>query len=102
MKINKTKAKGSPIASDKGDFLFDSANVPDFCKRFDIFFPSDIWGVVARKVYRCVQIFLRSGELRPTLMHTKNLYEDGPNPFFSGFFDLMGTRMVQIRMAKSV
>ena len=40
--------------------------------------------------------------VRPTLMHTKNLYENGPNPFFSGFFDLMGTRMVQIRMAKSV
>ena len=40
--------------------------------------------------------------LRPTLMHTKNLYENGPNPFFSGFFNLMGTRMVQIRMAKSV
>ena len=39
---------------------------------------------------------------RPTLMHTKNLYENGPNPFFSGFFNLMGTRMVQIRMAKSV
>ena len=35
-------------------------------------------------------------------MHTKNLYENGPNPFFSGFFNLMGTRMVQIRMAKSV
>ena len=35
-------------------------------------------------------------------MHTKNLYENGPNPFFSGFFDIMGTRMVQIRMAKSV
>ena len=41
-------------------------------------------------------------EVRPTLMHTKNLYENGPNPFFSGFFNLMGTRMVQIRMAKSV
>ena len=40
--------------------------------------------------------------VRPTLMHTKNLYENGPNPFFSGFFNLMGTRMVQIRMAKSV
>ena len=40
--------------------------------------------------------------LRPTLMHTKNLYENGPNPFFSGFFNLMGTRMVQICMAKSV
>ena len=40
--------------------------------------------------------------LRPTLMHTKNLYENGPNPFFSGFFNLMGKRMVQIRMAKSV
>ena len=37
-----------------------------------------------------------------TLMHTKNLYENGPNPFFSGFFNLMGTRMVQIRIAKSV
>ena len=35
-------------------------------------------------------------------MHTKNSYENGPNPFFSGFFNLMGTRMVQIRMAKSV
>ena len=35
-------------------------------------------------------------------MHTKNLYENGLNPFFSGFFNLMGTRMVQIRMAKSV
>ena len=44
---------------------------------------------------------IRSG-LRPTLMHTKNVYENGPNPFFSGFFNLMGTRMVQIRMAKSV
>ena len=31
-------------------------------------------------------------------MGTKNLYENGPNPFFSGFFNLMGTRMVQIRM----
>ena len=40
--------------------------------------------------------------LRRTLMHTKNLYENGPNPFFSVFFNLMGTRMVQIRMAKSV
>ena len=29
-------------------------------------------------------------------MHTKNLYESGPNPFFSGFFNLMGTRMVQL------
>ena len=35
-------------------------------------------------------------------MHAKNLYENGPNPFFSGFFILMGTKMVQIRMAKSV
>ena len=35
-------------------------------------------------------------------MRTKNLHENGPNPFFSGFFNLMGTRMVQIRMAKSV
>ena len=35
-------------------------------------------------------------------MHTKNLYENGLNPFFSGFFNLMGTRMVQIRMGKSV
>ena len=42
--------------------------------------------------------------LRSTLMGTKNLYEDGPNPFFSGecFFNLMGTRMVEIRIAKSV
>ena len=35
-------------------------------------------------------------------MGTKNLYENGPDPFFSVFFDLMGTRMVQIRIAKSV
>ena len=35
-------------------------------------------------------------------MGTKNLYENGPNPFFFVFFDLMGTRMVQIRIAKSV
>ena len=45
---------------------------------------------------------LSLGKFRTTLMHTKNLYENGPNPFFSGFFNLMGTRMVQIRMAKSV
>ena len=35
-------------------------------------------------------------QLRPTLMGTKNLYENGPNPLFSGFFNLVGTRMVQI------
>ena len=35
-------------------------------------------------------------------MGTKNLYENGPKPFFSDFFNLMGTRMVQIRIAKSV
>ena len=46
--------------------------------------------------------FLGEINTRPTLMHTKNLYENGPNPFFSGFFNLMGTRMVQICMAKSV
>ena len=41
--------------------------------------------------------------VRPTLMGTKNLYENGPNPFFAFvFFNLMGTRMVQIRIAKSV
>ena len=40
--------------------------------------------------------------LRPTLMGTKKLYENGLNPFFSCFFNLMGTRMVQIRIAKSV
>ena len=41
--------------------------------------------------------------VRPTLMGTKNLYENGPNPFFFRFFfNLMGTRMVQIRIAKSV
>ena len=38
--------------------------------------------------------------IRPTLMGTKNLYENGPNPFF--FLNLMETRMVQIRKAKSV
>ena len=51
--------------------------------------------LVDRKVEFCILI-------RPTLMHTKNLYENGPNPFFSGFFNLMGTRMVQVRIAKSV
>ena len=35
-------------------------------------------------------------------MGTKNLYENKPNPFFLFFFNLMGTRMVQIRIAKSV
>ena len=40
--------------------------------------------------------------LRPALMGTKNLYENGPDPFFLFFFDLMGTRMVQVRIAKSV
>ena len=36
-------------------------------------------------------------------MGTKNVYEDGPDPFFFFFFsDLMGTRMVQIRIDKSV
>ena len=36
-------------------------------------------------------------------MGKKNLYENGPDPFFfCFFFDLMGTRMVQIRIAKSV
>ena len=35
-------------------------------------------------------------------METKNLYENGPDPFFLFFFDRMGTRMVQIRIAKSV
>ena len=35
-------------------------------------------------------------------MGTKNLYENGPSPFFFVFFILMGTRMVQIRIAKSV
>ena len=35
-------------------------------------------------------------------MGTKNLYENGSDPFFFFFFDLMGTRMVQIRIAKSV
>ena len=35
-------------------------------------------------------------------MGTTNLYENGPNPFFSGIFNLMGTIMVQIRIVKSV
>ena len=35
-------------------------------------------------------------------MGTKDLYENGTNPFFFVFFNLMGTRMVQIRIAKSV
>ena len=41
--------------------------------------------------------------LRLTLMGTKNLHENEPNPFFVFvLFNLMGTRMVQIRIAKSV
>ena len=39
---------------------------------------------------------------RATLMGTKNLYENGANPFFFGFLNLMGTRMIQIRIGKSV
>ena len=33
-------------------------------------------------------------------MGMKNLYENGPNPFV--FFNLMGTRMVYVRIAESV
>ena len=41
--------------------------------------------------------------LRPTLTGTKNLDENGQNPFFVFvFFNLVGTRMVQIRIANSV
>ena len=41
--------------------------------------------------------------VRPTLMGTKNLYEKGPDPFFLYSFNLMGTRMAEIRrIAKSV
>ena len=59
---------------------------------------------LARRIQPFLSLVDREVEfsVRPTLMHTKNLYENGPNPFFSGFFSLMGTRMVQIRMAKSV
>ena len=39
---------------------------------------------------------------RATLMGTKSLYENGANPFFFGFLNLMGTRMIQIRIGKSV
>ena len=35
-------------------------------------------------------------------MGRKNLYDNGPDSFVLFFFDLMGTRMVQIRIAKSV
>ena len=45
-------------------------------------------------------INLSKFELRPTLTGTKNLNENGPNPFFFPY--LMGTRMAQIRIAKSV
>ena len=42
-------------------------------------------------------------QVRSTLMGTKNSYENRPNPFFVFvFFNLMETRMVQIRIAKSV
>ena len=48
-----------------------------------------------------VSIFPKYSIVRPTLMGTKN-YENGPNPYYSSFFNLLGTRMVQIRIAKSV
>ena len=35
-------------------------------------------------------------------MGTKNLYENGPNNFSFLLFNLMGTRIIQIRIAKSV
>ena len=67
------------------------------------FFFFNLVGRILGKIKIFVQDFdsIKTG-VRPTLMHTKNLYENGPNPFFSGFFNLMDTRMVQIRMAKSV
>ena len=34
--------------------------------------------------------------------YEKLIRKNRTNPFFSGFFNLVGTRMVQIRMAKSV
>ena len=49
---------------------------------------------VKNKNFTCITPF------RPTFIGMKNLYENGPNPFFV-FFKLMGTRMVQIRIAKS-
>ena len=49
------------------------------------------------KFFVCVRV-----GLRPALMGTKNLYENGPDSFFFVFFDLMGMRMVQICIAKSV
>ena len=68
----------------------------------DLFLPTrpriELATAFTRPIERCTFVLV----VRPTLMHTKNLYENGPNPFFSGFFNLMGTRMVQIRMAKSV
>ena len=46
-------------------------------------------------------VFEIKNMVRPTLMGTTNLYENGLNPFVF-FSDLTGTRMVQIRIAKSV
>ena len=47
------------------DILFLQTMIPP--KLFNI--PPPVWD--AQKIF-----------LRPTLMHTKNLYENGPNPFF--------------------
>ena len=74
---------------------------------FFIHLPSAVRALIflARRIQPFLSLVDREVELcvlRPTLMHTKKLYENGPNPFFSGFFNLMGTGMVQIRMVKSV
>ena len=37
--------------------------------------------VVPKMFFSCTDIS-DVGGFRPTLMHTKNLYENGPNPFF--------------------
>ena len=49
---------------------------------------------LARRIQLFISLVDREVEFcvlkRPTLMHTKNLYENGPNPFFSGFFNFYG------------
>ena len=55
------------------------------------------FGPFSYTFFVCIRVGLMS-----THMGTKNLFENGPIPFFHFFFNLMGTRMVQIRIAKSV
>ena len=56
---------------------------PKLCKQTPFF----LWPIAA--VRKCEHIKC-SGSFRPTLTRTKNLYENGPNPFFFFFFQSYG------------